>query len=732
MTDQVLKSIKFTLWYKDPAKFFKDIYGMEPYPYQAKVLRYLMDPKKRRIILVAAGGTGKTKLLACIALWLTLVLPKFIGRSYSVIIISGSQDQARYLYEYSKYAVSDNKILSEEVEGEPLMSVTHFKDRSIIMAVPNSLKAIQGKHMDCVIVDEGALAGDFIIQDTLRIVSTSDRDLIILSGTPMVYSSTFVEYYDNVDRYPEWERFTWAASDCPEISKEKWEEAKKLPEDMFVVFWEGKPYAKTGTLIPTPEIKAVSKDQPNVAPDPRYEVVAGLDWGWCLSGDTEVLTKHGWKQLNNCSINEDIICLDQKTFCSKYLPIISITSKPYHGIMTHISSRNIDVLCKPRHIIPYLNRNKQKLHLHYAYEHTTHHYIIRKAKFDGINDPEIIIGNKSYDTVNFMKLLGWYLSEGSCEKTRFCIHQSFKVNNNYCKEILDLGKSLGIHTWTDNYKRILFYDKNLVNYFKSLGHSYTKYIPEYLKEYDGKILESLLETLLKGDGDKCFPRYNTYSYKLAEDVQEIAIKTGKYHSYISTRLNKGYRVNFLSRDSLINKCHYKDVVINGTCVSFEVPTGIILTRRNGKVSYQHNRHYTGLVICQKIPEINMIYVVYTDAWRREDFEDMHQKIEQICKDYNVAKLYTDAEDIGENQRLEARGLNVVPIAFNQNKIQMQSHMKVVFHQDKIRVPESYKMLIQQLRKYNWNTKEDDDLVDALQLALWSLKDDENSWYYEVL
>jgi hypothetical protein len=100
------------------------------------------------------------------------------------------------------------------------------------MAVPNSLKAIQGKHVDCVIVDEGALAGDFVIQDTFRIVSTSDKDLIILSGTPMVYSSTFVEYWEDKERYPEWERMSWTAQDCPSISREKWEEAKKLPEDM--------------------------------------------------------------------------------------------------------------------------------------------------------------------------------------------------------------------------------------------------------------------------------------------------------------------------------------------------------------------------------------------------------------------------------------------------------------------------------------------------------------------
>jgi hypothetical protein len=421
--DQILKGSKFLLWFRDPATFFRDIYGMTPYPYQADILRHLATNPKRMII-VAGGGTGKTKLLACIALWLTIVYPKFIGRSYSVIIISGSEAQAKYLYEYSKFALQDNKYLNEEVDGEPLISITRFKDRSLIMAVPNSLKAVQGKHMDCCIVDEGALAGDFIIQDTLRIVSASDKDLIILSGTPMVYSSYFVEINENPERYPDWERFHWSVADCPGISKEKWEEAKKLPEDMFVMFWEGKAYAGTETLIPIPEIRNCSKDIPKFDVDPRYPVIAGLDWGW--------------------------------------------------------------------------------------------------------------------------------------------------------------------------------------------------------------------------------------------------------------------------------------------------------------------RHFTALVLIQKIPETDTRRVLYTDAWRREDFADMHDKIWQICKDFNVTKIYSDAEDIGENQRLSDRGIYVDPIAFNQNKVQMQSHMKILFHQEKIKLPESCQQLIQQLRKYKWTTKEDDDLVDALQLALKGVEEDASTYYYEIL
>ena len=254
MSTEVSKALTFLKWYKKPSTFFKDIFKQDPYPYQAKVLESLKD-RPRRLMLLAAGGTGKTKLLGAIALYYAVVLSKFDQSPYSIIIISGSRDQARNLYEYVRIAFKDNPILAEEVEGEPLMSITRLKNRSVIKAVPNSLKAIQGEHHDVVIIDEAALAGNFIIRDSFRIVAQSNKDVIILSGTPMNVQGgeLFVEMWEDEERYPEWRRFHWSAKDCPSISIEKYLEAQKdLTEDMFYIFWEGKPYPRTCLLYTSP------------------------------------------------------------------------------------------------------------------------------------------------------------------------------------------------------------------------------------------------------------------------------------------------------------------------------------------------------------------------------------------------------------------------------------------------------------------------------------------------
>ena len=733
--DQVYKAVKFLQWYKDPPSFFNDAMGYPPYEYQAEVMNWLKrinspveHERLKRLLLEAAGGTGKSILLSCIALWLTVVLPRFINRPYSVLIISGSEDQAKSLYAHSKRAIEDNPIIASEVEGDPLTSRVYFKDRSVILAVPNSEKAIQGKHTDCVIVDEGAIAGDFVINDTFRIIGHSNMDLIILSGTPMVFGSKFVEIAENKEKYTGWERKAWDAMDCPN-TRNKWEEAKRsLPDDMFTIFWEGKAYSGLGVLIDPKLLKDAVKDVPQFTVEDDTQVIAGIDWGYCLSGDTEVLTLNGWKRLDKVSKNEKVLCLNQNNMESEYQQITAINVSNYKGLMTHIKNRNLDILCKTRHLIPYKNRYKNNLHMHYAGEHVTHHYIIRKAKYNGIKSDNIKIGNKKYNTKLFMRLLGWYISEGNIDtKTRFCIHQDPIANNIYFNEIIEIGNLMNIHTWYDNNGRILFYDKNLVNYFSKLGKSKDKYIPQEIKLYDGYYLSFLFDSLIKGDGDKYFIRYNTYSSRLAEDVQEIACKTGKYHSYISNRGIKGYRVNFLSRDSIPSKEHYRNIEYNGTIVGFNVPSEIVFTRRNGKVSYQHNQHYTAIVLVQRCKD-NVYRVIFVDAWRREEYKDMQQKIIQILRDFNVIYVYADHENISENQRLEDKGVVVNTIVFNKYKVRMQSHLKTIFHQKRIAIPEVYHNLATELRRYNWTTKQNDDRVDALQLACWGAREEEAQTY----
>ena len=425
MIDPIVKAATFLTWYKDPAIFYREVFHEKPYPYQAELLRDLANPELKRVMVMSAGTVGKTKCVACHALWLTTVLPRFRKRPFSVIIVSGSHPQAKNLYQYCKQAIEDSEILRELVAGEPKVSETHFKDRSFIKAVPHTITSTQGLHCDCAIVDEAGMVEDFIIQDTYRMVGSSDFDRIILIGTPLDYFNKFVVMWENPEKYPDWKRYSWSWYQCPRITPEKIEEAKRtLSEEMFNIMVLGKPFAKTGTLIPSDILKQSCKDIPRFAyTEAGSEPVAGIDWGW--------------------------------------------------------------------------------------------------------------------------------------------------------------------------------------------------------------------------------------------------------------------------------------------------------------------RHLTTLAIVQKVNDT--YYLLHIEGWKREEFEKLHEKIVELCKTYHCYTVYADNEDIGENQRLEARGLRVEPVVFNKEKTKMQSKMRGLFLQNKVRIPNDFTELIRQLRKYTYDTHEDDDYVDAFMLALYgaSLEEEEITSDYIV-
>jgi len=277
LEEGVTSGLKFLEWYNDPVQFYRDVFKEDPFDYQADILR-LVKKGHKRILCCACGGSGKTKLLASIGLWYVTVKSRFEGRQ-EVIVISGSARQAKNLYNYCKDALLDNPILNRLVEGEPKISETRFKDRSVIRALPSSLTAIQGQHGNLVLLDEASLVDDFLIRDTYRIVG-AHKGAIIMSSTPTYYNSLFVEMWENTDKYPEWIRRSWDAYDCPLLDDDMIEEAKKLPSQTFEIFWLGKPYPMTGTMLPLDKLKACTRGVKRFTFNVEYPTFMGVDWGW--------------------------------------------------------------------------------------------------------------------------------------------------------------------------------------------------------------------------------------------------------------------------------------------------------------------------------------------------------------------------------------------------------------------------------------------------------------------
>jgi len=207
----------------------------------------------------------------------------------------------------------------------------------------------------------------------------------------------------------------------------------------------------------------------------------------------------------------------------------------------------------------------------------------------------------------WMRFLGWYLSEGSCFKSKdggYVIEFGSKEQD--VREFEEIIEKLGFKyskVQFSNVPGIVFYSKQLYEILPKGAKN--KHIPSGIKELSPKYLKILLETMIKGDGthrNGKNVRYGTVSKKLAEDVIEIAIKCG-YGVSLSVRkqertLPKGTKYNGTLYIVGIQK-YRKGVTLprphteyyKGKVWCVEVPNHIILVERNGKFAWCGNSLY---------------------------------------------------------------------------------------------------------------------------------------------
>src|SRR5262249_13579337 len=130
-------------------------------------------------------------------------------------------------------------------------------------------------------------------------------------------------------------------------------------------------------------------------------------------------------------------------------------------------------------------------------------------------------------------------------------------------------------------------------YVRWLGKSHEKYIPMGIKELDGRYLRILLKALLDGDGNsqsKNSWRYTTVSRRLADDVQEIAIKCGMAASVVLD--NSGFYRVYMGTTRTAqcnlseNQSKWRDY--QGMVYCVEVPNSVVLVRQNGHAYFSGN------------------------------------------------------------------------------------------------------------------------------------------------
>jgi len=362
------------------------------------------------------------------------------------------------------------------------------------------------------------------------------------------------------------------------------------------------------------------------------KIADGLAYTYaCYTPDTEVLTNKGWKLFTDLDKTETIATLNPKTKELEYQKPTEYVDLPFNGKLCHLKGRFVDIKVTPTHKF-YTQLGCKPVKKEYVLAEARDVFGRPKTFYRGCNwngeTPEYftlpVIKNGNYPgkemkipTKTWIRLLAWYLSEGSCfwqknEKNtsyRVTIYQSKK--SKHWNDLAEVMKLIPFKA-TEFDRGFHINSKQLCFYLKQFGLSREKYIPNFIKGLSKDLLRLFIKTYAYGDGSfkKSSFCIMTGSKKMKNDFHEIALKAD-YGSTVlwakggprvicgvKTQSKGAWHISFTERteflmyqkrneseaDSQNRKTNTKEEWIDykGRVVCVEVPNHIIFVRRKGK------------------------------------------------------------------------------------------------------------------------------------------------------
>ena len=330
---------------------------------------------------------------------------------------------------------------------------------------------------------------------------------------------------------------------------------------------------------------------------------------YCFDKETEILTKNGWKNIGDCTLDDYCLSREPNTSKLEWVKVVNLISYHYNGKMYKYNGKNIDLCVTPNHRMFVSKSHTRK----YIYNDefikaedlyktpSTSRFISSGGIWNNKDDCEFveICGNK-FDKLKFARLFGIFLTDGSVNNQgAITISQS---KPKICELIENLLTDLNIpysrHIMRNKCKSYYICRKYLP-FFKQFYLKENRRIPKDILNWDVKYLKELLNGMLDGDSDSERRKIVIGSKTLTDDIQEICYKCGYSSCYKKVdgkkswlesenryiNANKPYYLVSVNNKRYLNVIKnnqkyidYDDVV---NCVTLE-KWHTVLVRRNGK------------------------------------------------------------------------------------------------------------------------------------------------------
>jgi len=306
----------------------KHLFNLELAAPQQKALLQGVQDGKRYFIICAPRKSGKTILVAIIACWLVLRNQKF-----RFFIVSGSQNQAEWLYKYCSEILWPSaperrefrEFFSQFLKGEPKKSVIDLLEGGWIRYSAASKKQVNAPTADGLGMDEYVLIPKDIVQQAWPMVRGSKTPMrfLLSTATPgQENTDSFLDILDEAERIG-FEKFEWADTDCPFLQTENARQdaviaESFLSEDMIITQYKGGVPRRAGRVFPRTLVRRMfvkpDPDNPGyllggIPYDPKNLVFQGeskgsFDWGF----DHETVMLEGYRDLNHKIIIMKMVC----------------------------------------------------------------------------------------------------------------------------------------------------------------------------------------------------------------------------------------------------------------------------------------------------------------------------------------------------------------------------------------------------------------------------------------